>query len=100
MHQLSYFTYLEMEPEPRLKIRDLDGKLGVLTLKLDLEYWPTYELRKVDGVWHRVGLGGELSSIRWADSSSGVSEPALEESVSGGETVGGSSEESDEARQE
>ena len=23
MHQLSYFTYLEIEPEPRLKIRDL-----------------------------------------------------------------------------
>ena len=40
----------------RLKTLDLDGKPAVITLKLDLEFWPTYELRRIDGVWKRVGL--------------------------------------------
>lgn len=39
----------------RLETLDLDGKPSVLTLKLDLEFWPTYELRRRDGVWERVG---------------------------------------------
>ena len=39
----------------RLKTLDLDGKPAVITLKLDLEFWPTYELRRTDGVWKRVG---------------------------------------------
>ncbi len=38
----------------RLDTLDLDGKPGIITLKLDLEYWPTYELRRVDGEWERV----------------------------------------------
>ncbi len=37
----------------RLKILDLDGKPDVITLKLDLEFWPTWELRRTDGVWTR-----------------------------------------------
>jgi S1-C subfamily serine protease len=40
----------------RLKTLDLDGKPAVITLKLDLEFWPTYELRRIDGLWERVGL--------------------------------------------
>jgi S1-C subfamily serine protease len=39
----------------RLKTLGLDGKPKVITLKLDLEYWPTYELRRTNGVWERVG---------------------------------------------
>jgi len=38
----------------RLDTLDLDGKPDVITLKVDLEYWPTYELRRSDGVWERV----------------------------------------------
>lgn len=46
----------------RLETVDLDGKPDVITLKLDLEYWPTYELRRNGGAWervsHRAGEGG------------------------------------------
>ena len=38
----------------RLDTLDLDGKPGVITLKLDLEYWPTFELRREKGVWQRI----------------------------------------------
>lgn len=40
----------------RLDVVNLDGQPNVLTLKVDLEYWPTYEMRKRDGRWERVGL--------------------------------------------
>lgn len=39
----------------RLDTLDLDGKPDVITLKVDLEYWPTYELRRIEGVWERLG---------------------------------------------
>ncbi len=38
----------------RIKSVDLDGRVDVTTLKLDLEYWPTYELIRSDGEWHRA----------------------------------------------
>jgi S1-C subfamily serine protease len=46
----------------RLKIVDLDGKPNVITLKLDLEFWPTYELRQIQGIWERVEQPGTASS--------------------------------------
>ena len=50
----------------RLETLDLDGKPGVLTLKLDLEYWPTYELRRDGGVWRRVGRRADEAGARLA----------------------------------
>ena len=43
----------------RLKTLDLDGRPSVLTLKLDLKFWPTYALRKSNGVWERVAAAEE-----------------------------------------
>lgn len=37
----------------RLQVVDLDGRVQVITLKLDLDYWPTEELVYADGEWER-----------------------------------------------
>jgi S1-C subfamily serine protease len=37
----------------RIKVVDLDGGIEVITLKLDLEFWPTYELVRDDAGWSR-----------------------------------------------
>ncbi|MBM4366603.1 MAG: PDZ domain-containing protein, partial [Deltaproteobacteria bacterium] len=37
----------------RLRVIDLDGRTRVVTLRLDLDYWPAYDLRRVDGRWTR-----------------------------------------------
>lgn len=32
-----------------------DGRVEVITLKTDPKWWPTYEIRRVDGEWTRIG---------------------------------------------
>ena len=49
----------------RLKMLDLEGRTRVKTLKLDLEYWPTWELLRGPNGWERVRLSappGEKAS--------------------------------------
>jgi len=38
----------------RLRVVDLDGRIEVLTLEVDLRYWPTYELARETNGWRRI----------------------------------------------
>lgn len=50
----------------RLKVLDLEGRIRVKTLKLDLEYWPTWELRRGTDGWqrHRISQPLDAESAR------------------------------------
>jgi len=41
----------------RLKTITWNGTSEVITLKLDNQYWPAYEIRRTDGGWRRSGFG-------------------------------------------
>lgn len=41
----------------RLKTVTWNGAVEVITLKLDTQYWPTYEIRRTDNGWKRVEIG-------------------------------------------
>ena len=48
-----------------LKLVDLDGRPSVMTLVLDLQYWPTYEIRlEPDGSWLLVDIEAETAAAR------------------------------------
>lgn len=40
----------------RLEGKNLDGRPGVVTLRLDLDYWPTTELRRAGAGWERAAV--------------------------------------------
>ena len=40
----------------RLRIESLEGKVRVVTLEVDLHYWPTQELRRTADGWVRQRL--------------------------------------------
>jgi S1-C subfamily serine protease len=41
----------------RLKTKTWNGTTEVITLKLDTQYWPAYEIRRTDEGWRRTYLG-------------------------------------------
>lgn len=46
----------------RIKAVDLDGGIEVITLKLDLEFWPTYELVREENGWERRRVSSEAGA--------------------------------------
>jgi len=49
---LSVVNSLDANDSVRLKIRGLQDRVTVTTLKLDLHYWPTWTLKKKGHEWH------------------------------------------------
>jgi S1-C subfamily serine protease len=45
-----------------LQVEDLDGRREVLTLDLDLRYWPTRELRFESGAWSVGSVGADAAA--------------------------------------
>ena len=41
----------------RLKTVTWNGAVEVITLKLDNQYWPAYEVRRTDNGWRRSNIG-------------------------------------------
>jgi S1-C subfamily serine protease len=51
----------------RLRTVDLDGRVDVMTLKTDLEYWPTSELRRGQAGWTRTRLPSTIAHSAGAE---------------------------------
>ena len=48
---------IEHEASVRLKTVTWNGTSEVITLKLDNQYWPAYEIRRTEDGWRRTGFG-------------------------------------------
>ena len=48
---------IEHRESVRLKTVSWNDTVEVITLKLDTQYWPAYEIRRTDNGWRRVDLG-------------------------------------------
>ncbi|MEJ2255713.1 MAG: hypothetical protein P8X98_01690, partial [Woeseiaceae bacterium] len=48
---------IEHRDSVRLKTVSWNGTADVITLKLDTQYWPAYEIRRTDDGWRRFDLG-------------------------------------------
>ena len=44
----------------RLKTKTWNGTTEVITLKLDTQYWPAYEIRRTENGWRRTDLGSNM----------------------------------------
>jgi S1-C subfamily serine protease len=47
----------EDQTSVRLKTVTWNGAVEVITLKLDTQYWPAYEIRRTKNGWRRTGIG-------------------------------------------
>jgi len=59
----------------RLQVEDLESKVSVVTLKTDLQYWPTYELRRSDQGWERTSPL-DLDGLATGGAKESIPEPA------------------------
>lgn len=48
---------IEDQDSVRLKTVSWNGAVEVITLKLDNQYWPAYEIRRTDAGWQRSSIG-------------------------------------------
>jgi len=48
---------IEHRESVRLKTVTWNGTAEVITLKLDNQYWPAYEIRRTEDGWRRIGFG-------------------------------------------
>jgi hypothetical protein len=51
----------------RIKTVTWNGSVDVITLKLDNQYWPAYEVHRSNGGWARKDFGAPVATARRAD---------------------------------
>ena len=71
----------------RLKTVALDGKVDVITLRLDLRYWPTYRLHREAGAWKRARLDAGGGGVPRVADAAGSREAAPERPESGAGSI-------------